>query len=211
MAHYFVAQVHQYRLEAEIVRSQARMTIALCESHGFESFRAQASVLLGWAIAAGGETGAGIAQMREGLATWQSTGTGMRRPYFLALLADALLRAGQVEEGQKVIAEAVSLVERSGETRWQAETLRLKAALMDRTGAGMEDVEATYQRALEIARGQEARCLELRTATSLGLLWRDRGRAGEARELLGPLCDWFSEGFDTPDVTSAKALLEKLS
>jgi predicted ATPase/class 3 adenylate cyclase len=211
MAHYFVAQVHQYRLEAEIVRSQAQVTIALCESHGFESFRAQAAVLLGWAIAAGGETGTGIAQIREGLAAWQSTGTGMRRPYFLALLADALLRAGQVEEGQKVIAEAVSLVERSGETRWQAETLRLKAALMDRAGADFEDVEVTYQGALEIARGQEARCLELRTAASLGRLWRDRGRAGEARELLGPLCDWFSEGFDTPDVKNARALLAELS
>jgi predicted ATPase/class 3 adenylate cyclase len=89
MARYFVAQVHQYRLEADIVRSHVQAAITMCESHGFESFRAQAAVLLGWATAAGGGSEPGIAQIREGLAAWQSTGTGMRRPYFLALLADA--------------------------------------------------------------------------------------------------------------------------
>jgi predicted ATPase len=211
MARYFVAQVHQYRLEAEIVRSEAQATITMCDSHGFESFRAQATVLLGWATAAGGESESGISQIREGLAAWQSTGTGMRLPYFLALLADALLRVDQTEEGLNVIAECEDLIKRSGETRWQAETVRLKAALMDRAGAAIEDIEATYQRALGIARGQEARLLELRAATSLGQLWHGQGKASEARELLGPLCAWFTEGFDTPDVKRARALLNELS
>jgi predicted ATPase len=210
MAHYFLGQVHQYRLEADIVRSHAQATITMCESHGFESFRAQAAVLLGWATAADGDSERGIAQTREGLAAWQSTGTGMRRPYFLALLADALLRADQTEEGLTIIAEAEALIERSGETRWHAETVRLKGALMDRAGAAMEDIEATYQRALEIARGQEARWLQLRAATSLGQLWHGQGKASEARELLGPLYAWFTEGFDTPDLRDAKALLDEL-
>ncbi|MCZ6743509.1 MAG: adenylate cyclase, partial [Alphaproteobacteria bacterium] len=211
MARYFVAQVHQYRLEADIVRSHAQAAITMCESHGFESFRAQAAMLLGWAAAAGGESEPGIAQIREGLAAWQSTGTSMRRPYFLALLADALLRADRTEEGLNIIAEAEALIERSGETRWQGETVRLKGALMDRAGAAMEDIEATYQRALEIARGQEARWLQLRAATSLGQFWHGRGKASEARELLGPLYAWFTEGFDTPDAKRAKALLDELS
>ena len=211
MARYFVAQVHQYRLEADIVRSHAQAAITMCESHGFESFRAQAAVLLGWATAAGGESEPGIAQIREGLAAWQSTGTGMRRPYFLALLADALLRADRIEEGLNVIAEAEALVENSGETRWQAETVRLKGALMDRAGAATGDVEGVYQQALEIARGQEARWLELRAATSLGKLWHGHGKASEARDLLGPLIAWFTEGFDTSDVMLARMLLDKLS
>jgi predicted ATPase len=211
MARYFVAQVHQYRLEADIVRSHAQAAITMCESHGFESFRAQAAVLLGWATAAGGESEPGIAQIREGLAAWQSTGTGMRRPYFLALLADALLRADRFEEGLNVIAEAEALVERSGETRWQAETVRLKSALMGRAGAAIGDIETTYQRALEIARGQKARLLELRVATSLGQLWHGQGKASEARELLGPLYAWFTEGFDMPDLKDAKALLDELN
>jgi len=134
----------------------------------------------------------------------------MRRPYFLALLADALLRADQTEEGLSIIAEAEALIERSSETRWHAETVRLKGALMDRAGAATEDIEVTYQRALEIARGQEARCLQLRAATSLGQLWHDQGKASEARELLDPLYAWFTEGFDTPDLKDAKALLDAL-
>jgi predicted ATPase len=211
MARYFVAQVHQYRLEADNVRSYAQAAITMCESHGFESFRAQAAVLLGWATAAGGQSEPGIAQIREGLAAWQSTGTGMRRPYFLALLADALLRADRTEEGLNVIAEAEALIERSGETRWLAETLRLKGVLMDRAGAAIEDIEATYQRALGIARGQEARLLELRTATSLGKLWRGQGKAKRARELIDPLYDWFAEGFDIADLKEAKTLLGELS
>ena len=211
MAHYFRGQVHQYRMEAELVRPHAQVTVTMCESHGFESYRAQAEVLLGWATAAEGESEPGIAQIREGLAAWQSTGTGMRRPYFLALLADALLGDGQTEEGLTIIAEAEALIERTGETRWHAETLRLKGALMDRAGAATQDIEVTYQRAMEIAHAQEARCLQLRAATSLGQLWHGRGKASQARQLLDPLYAWFSEGFDTPDVRRARALLDELS
>ena len=211
MARYFVAQVHQYRLEADIVRSHAQAAISMCESHGFESFRAQAAVLLGWGTALDGDSEQGIAQIREGLAAWKSTGTGMRRPYFLGLLADALLRIDRTVEGLEVIEECETLIEISGETRWQAETVRLKAALMDRAGAASKDIEITYLRALEIARGQEARLLQLRAATSLGHLWHGQGKTKEARQLLGPLYAWFTEGFDAPDVRRAKTLLDELS
>ena len=211
MARYFVAQAHQYRLEVDLVRSHAQGAITMCESHGFESFHAQALVLLGWATAAGGESESGIAQIHEGLAAWQATGTGMRRPYFLTLLADALLRAEQAEEGLTIIAEAETLIERSGETRGHAETVRLKGALMDRAGAAKEDIEIIYQRALDIARGQETRCLQLRAATSLGRLWHERGKTSKARELIGPLYAWFTEGFNTSDLKNAKELLDELS
>jgi len=79
---------------------------------------------------------------------------------------------------------------------------------MGRAGAAIGDIEATYQRALEIARAQEARLLELRAATSLAQLWHGRGKAIDARELLGPLCAWFTEGSDTPDIKGARALLD---
>ena len=168
-------------------------------------------MLLGWATAASGEYESGIAQIREGLVAWQSTGTGMRRPYFLALLADALLRANQTQEGLNVIKEAEDLIESSGETRWQAETVRLRGVLMDRAGADKEEVEAIFQSAMEIAHGQEARWLQLRAATSLGLLWYDQGKIVEARELLSPIYTCFTEGFDTLDLRNLKALLTELS
>ena len=99
MAHYFMAQVYQYRLEVDTVGRQAQVAIDMCEKHGFESFHAQATVLLGWATAASGESNLGIETIQRGLKAWQATGTGMRRPYFLALLGDALFRANLLAEG----------------------------------------------------------------------------------------------------------------
>ncbi len=210
MAHYFVAQVHQYRREADIVGQQAQTTIDMCEKFGFESFRTQGMVLLGWATAMSGEIEPGINLMREGLEAFKATGTGMRRPYFLALLADTLLHAEHINEGLEVIAEAEELIARSGETRWLAETHRLKGALMEGGAATAVQVEKQYQHAMQIARRQEAKWLELRVTVSLGRHWRGQGNIVGARQLLSPLYATFSEGFDTPDLMAAKSLLTEL-
>lgn len=207
MAHYFVAQVHQYRLEVDTVRTQAQTAIAMCELHDFESFRAQATVLFGWATATGGEHAFGIEQIYQGLNDWQATGTGMRRPYFLALLADALLHAERFEEGLETVTEALALIESTGETRWHAETLRLKGAMMHFIGGAVDDIETSYQHAIEIAQEQEARWLELRAATSLAKLRCNNGKESEMHNLLDPLFSWFTEGLETPDLIDAQALL----
>ena len=211
MAQYFVAQVYQYRQEAKFVRSFAQETISLCDSHGFESFKAQATVLMGWATAVEGESEIGIQQIRDGLVAWQSTGTGMRRPYFLALLADALLRDNQITAALKTVEEAEALIEQSSETRWLAETIRLKGVLMDRTGAEVKNIERTYQYAMEIASGQDALWLQIRVAISLGRYWNNNGKESEAYNLLNPLYVWFTEGFETPDLKDAKLLLDAMS
>jgi len=109
-----------------------------------------------------------------------------------------------------VIAEAEDLIKSSGETRWQAETVRLRGALIERAGADKKEVEGIYQRAIEIARAQEAKWLHIRAANSLGQLWHDNGQVVEARELLRPLYAWFTEGFDTPDLRTLDMLLTKL-
>jgi predicted ATPase len=211
MAKYFMAQVHQYRMESDLVRSHAIATIEMCETHGFESFRAQAMVLLGWATAADGQNEIGIAKIMEGLAVLQLTGTGMRRPYFLALLAQALAGANRIDEGLEVIAEAEVMIVSSGETRWQAETQRLKGTLMERAGASVADIEATLRNALKIAGDQEARWLQLRISTSLARLYGRQGRVIEAHDLLAPIYAEFDEGFDTPDLIAAgKLLVEEL-
>ncbi|MFT5111080.1 MAG: class 3 adenylate cyclase/predicted ATPase [Parasphingorhabdus sp.] len=211
MAHYFIAQIHQYRQEAELVRTNAQVTITLCESHGFESFRAQAAVLMGWATAAEGDCERGIEQIHAGLKDWQSTGTGMRRPYFLALLADALLRGNRAAEAINVVDEAETLIQQSSETRWLAETVRLKAMLLERTESSSIEIEKTYLRALAIAKEQEARWLHIRTATSLARYWSNQGRIAEAQDLLSPLYLWFTEGFSTIDLVETSTLLDELS
>ncbi|KIN76933.1 adenylate/guanylate cyclase domain-containing protein [Sulfitobacter mediterraneus] len=210
MAHYFMAQVYQYRLEIDTVGHQAQVAIDMCEKNGFESFHAQATVLLGWATAASGESNLGIETIQRGLKAWQATGTGMRRPYFLALLGDALFRANLLTEGIEVVSEAEALIKKTGETRWQAETLRLKGALLEQNNSAADDVEVAYQHALDIAQQQDAKSLQLRAAISLCRFWQSAERQQEAHELLVPLFSWFSEGFETPDLIAAKTLLREL-
>jgi predicted ATPase len=118
--------------------------------------------------------------------------------------------AGQTEGALTALDEALQIVERTGERCWEPELNRHKGQLLLRQGL-FEPAEELYRKALGIAREQEAKLWELRAATSLARLYRDRGRCVEARDLLAPVYGWFTEGFDTPDLKDAKALLDELT
>ena len=130
-------------------------------------------------------------------------------PYHIALLARAYEIAGQVEEAATLFDDALQLGERTGERWFAAELNRHKGQLLLRQGHS-EAAEELYRKALSIAREQEAKLWELRAAVSLARLRRDQGRHAEARDLLAPVYGWFTEGFDTPDLKEAKALLDEL-
>jgi predicted ATPase len=130
----------------------------------------------------------------------------------LTLLADAAGYAGQVDEGWRVLVEALAAFEESGQGHLLAEMYRLQGALLLRQAApDMAHAEACFQQALTVARHQQAKSWELRTATSLARLWQQQGKRAEACELLAPIYGWFTEGFDTADLQEAKALLEALA
>ena len=169
-------------------------------------------VVRGWALAADGRAEDGIAVIRRGLADYRATGAELFSPHFLALLADAHWRAGQAAAGLSLLADALDRVAKGG-PRWiEPELHRLKGELLlALPEADTTEAEACFRHALAIAREHGARMLELRTATSLARLWRDIGRTGEARELLAPVYEWFTEGFDTPDLKEAEALLHELA
>ena len=136
----------------------------------------------------------------------------MWRPYFLALRAEAAGAAGQPEDGRLLLTEAQEVMARTDERFYEAELCRLTGMLyLAHSPAAQADAEAHMGHALDIARRQEAKGLELRAATSLSRLWRQQGKRKEARELLAPVYGWFTEGFDTADLQEAKALLEELS
>jgi len=117
-----------------------------------------------------------------------------------------------MEDGLQALAEAHTLVEQQEERWWEAEVCRLRGVLLLRqTGTPQAEAEAWFQRALDIAHRQEAKSLELRAALSLSRLWQQQGKRAEARALLAPIYDWFTEGFDTADLQEAKALLEELA
>ncbi len=166
----------------------------------------------GWAVAARGQTEEGIAEMRQGLMSFHATGAAAHRSYFLALLAEAYGRTGQAKEGLGVLAEALDWVEKTGERTWEAEIHRLKGELLlVRSAENTSEAEGCFNRAIEVARRQSAKSPELRAAMSLARLWQAAGKTAEARELLAPVYDWFTEGFDTADLKDAKALLEALA
>ena len=131
-------------------------------------------------------------------------------PHYIALLARACEIAGQIEEAVSLLDDALQIVEKTGERWFAAELNRHKGQLLLRQGHS-EAAEELYRKALSIAEEQEAKLWELRAAASLARLRRDQGRHAEARDLLAPVYGWFTEGFDTPDLKEAKALLDELS
>jgi predicted ATPase len=153
--------------------------------------------------------GEGISLMREGSAAYRATGAVAWVPYQIALLAKACEVAGQIEEAVDLLDDSLQIVERTGERWLTAELHRHKGQLLLRQGR-TKAAEKLYRKALSIAKEQEAKLWELRASVSLARLRRDQGRRAEARNLLAPVYGWFTEGFDTPDLKEAKALLDEL-
>ena len=139
-------------------------------------------------------------------------GGNLQRPYFLALLAEAYGKVGQTEEGLTVLVEALAIVDSTGERYWEAELHRRKGELvLIQQGLKVEVAEECFRQALDIARRQQAKSLELRSAMSLSRLWQQQGKQEEAHQLLAEIYGWFTEGFDTVDLKEAKVLLEELA
>ena len=165
--------------------------------------------LHGWALAMQGQGEEGMAQVRQGITAWRATGAALNVPYLCTLLAEISDHLGHIEDGLQALAEAHTLVEQHEERWWEAEICRLRGVLLLRQpGTPQAEAEAWLQRALDVARRQEAKSLELRAAMSLSRLWQQQGKQAEARALLAPIYGWFTEGFDTADLQEAKALLE---
>jgi predicted ATPase len=165
----------------------------------------------GLALVEQGQGEAGITQLRQGLAAHRATGAEIGVSSYLALLVEASRYVGQIEEGLRVIAEALAIGDRSRRSQWAAELYRLKGVLLlTCSSADHAELETCFRQALDMHRCEGTRSLELRAAMSLNRLWQQQGKRREARELLAPIYDWFTEGFDTADLQEAKALLAEL-
>src|SRR5207245_4285967 len=170
------------------------------------------AILRGWALAQQGQAQDGIAQIEQGLSAFRATGAEIERSYFLALLAEAYGMMEQPETGLTMLTEALALVDTTGEHWYEPELYRLKGALLLQQSADHHaEAESCFHHALEIARSQQAKSFELRAATSLARLWQSQEKRDEARQLLGNVYGWFTEGFDTADLQEAKALLDALA
>jgi class 3 adenylate cyclase/tetratricopeptide (TPR) repeat protein len=183
--------------------------LALVEKHDMSFFWPVATTLRGRCLVALGQGRAGVELLELGLAPYRASGVKGFLPMCLAFMADAYLSVGQHEQGLKLIAEAEEETQATAERFHEAATLCVRGKLL----LAVQDTAAadeSFQRALAIARHQSARLWELRAGLDLTRLWRDQGKHSEARDLLGPIYGWFTEGFDTPVLKEAKALLDQL-
>jgi predicted ATPase len=211
---YVAARLHQFRRERQATQDRAETLIALSNEHGFPGLGG--TILQGWTLAEQGQGAEGIAQICQGLAAYRATGAEAYRPHFLALLAEAYGKVGRAEEVLNTLAEALALVDKTGEHWWEAELYRLKGELTLQSSvqsleSRVKEAEECFLRAIEIAKKQQAKSLELRAVVSLSHLWQSQSKKEEAHRMLAEIYSWFTEGFDTKDLQEAKALLEELS
>ena len=183
--------------------------VAVATEQGFPFWGALGTIYRGWVSVKNGHVTEGISLLRRGSSVYRATGAKTWVPHHISLLARACEIVGQIEEATALLDDALQIVERTGERWFVAELNRIKGELLQRQ-EHTEAAEELYCQALSIAREQEAKLWELRAAVSLAQLWSEQGRPSEARNLLAPVYCWFTEGFCTPDLKEAKALLDRL-
>ena len=206
------AVVPQLRRDVPAVHEHAEAAVALATEQGFPLWVGMGTIFRGWARAMQGQGEEGIAQVCQGIASARATGAALTVPYLYTLLADVCAHLGYTANGLQALDEAYALVEQHEERFWEAEISRLRGVLLLRqTVPQQAEAEACCQRALDVARRQEAKALELRAAMSLSRLWQEQGKRAEAHAILAPVYSWFAEGFDTADLQEAKALLDEFS
>jgi tetratricopeptide (TPR) repeat protein len=221
----FATWLHLYRGEGGAAQERAEALIALANEHGFALYRAQGTIQRGEALIAQGQWEEGVAKSQQGLEAFVGD---LMRPHHLAMLAEGYGGAGQVEEGLAAIQEALRLVDKNDERLYEAEVYRIQGELVLKSGVQRpastvtnspevrvytpeSEAEKCFMKAIDIARTQQAKSLELRAVMSLSRLWQHQGKSVEARQMLAEIYGWFTEGFDTKDLQEATVLLKDLA
>jgi len=198
-----------YRGDAAAAEAIGEENIALCREHGLPQEAEWSRSFQGSALITLGRIDEGLALLRDSVAVQERLETYLARPMFLAVLADGLLKAGRVDEGLAAVSEGFTFAARTGEGGYVAELHRVRGQLLQLRG-DLAGAEASLREALAYAARQTARSLELRAATALARLLGETGRRAEARHRLADVHDWFTEGFETADVVTARTLLSEM-
>jgi class 3 adenylate cyclase/tetratricopeptide (TPR) repeat protein len=222
-AMFFSAMMYQWRGEVALAKQQAELDIALCRQEGFVLWLAIAMIVHGWSVMKLGKPEEGLLEVESGVAAFRATGAGLAQTYILSLLADAHRQLGHYDKGLQVVAEALAVGRKNGERVFEADLHRLHGQLLFERAAGtgpdagqslpddtFHAVQASYRRAVTLARKQKARTFELRAMTGLAHLWAGRGRSQEARDRLQRIYATFTEGHATQDLLDASQLLQTL-
>jgi predicted ATPase len=212
LAKSFAGVVHHFRREAPAAQGYSESAIALCSENGTMNFLDYSNILSGWTMVIRGRNEEGFEQIYKGRAPLRESGPELRKPYFLCLLVEACMETEQIDEGLSALEEALAAAEKNQDRNYEAEIHRLQGELLLRKdSSSTSEVQKCLERAIEVARTQGAKSLEVRATTSLARLRASQSHRDEARALLADIYGWFTEGFDTADLKDAKALLDELS
>ena len=216
MAHvlFFAAVLYQLRRDPCKAQEHAQAAVDLAVEHGLLLYQAIATVVSGSALMQLGQQEEAIEQILRGFAAYHATGTELLRPYFLALLAETLGKAGRTDEGLCLLEEALAVTDRNSEHFYESELYRLRGELLLQQSMAQDafrNAESCFRQAIGIADKQQARSLELRAAMSIARLCEKQDRREEAQRILSRTYEKFAEGFDTMDLLEAKALLGRIS
>jgi DNA-binding SARP family transcriptional activator/predicted ATPase len=206
----YVAMLYHFRGEHQLAQQAIEKAIALCTQHGFAYYLAWGPIIQGWILVEQGQVEQGWIQIRQGLQALEETKAALRKPYYLLLLAAAKGKLGQCDTGLAFLKSAEMTMHETGERLWEAEIYRVQGELLTAQRKTEARAEHSFQLALDAARRQNAKALELRAVLSLSRLWQKQGKSAQARSLLTDIYHWFSEGFDVPDLVEAKRLLDSL-
>jgi class 3 adenylate cyclase/tetratricopeptide (TPR) repeat protein len=186
--------------------------IALADERGAPYWKALGTAARGGVFALTGKASDAVRAITSGMTSLRSTGASLYEPWHLFHLAMAYAELGQHDDARRCIDDAINKVERTNEKWCEAEVNRVAGEVALKSLApDTEKAENYFEHTLSVARAQQAKSWELRAAMSMARLWRDQGKAQQARELLAPVCGWFTEGFDTRDLKEAKALFDELA
>jgi class 3 adenylate cyclase/predicted ATPase len=237
LALFFAALLHMCCRDAQRAEERLDTAMALSKEQGFVRWVAGGMMVRGWTLAEQGALEEGIEQLKQGLAAWRAMGGELALPHFLSILAEACGKGGRADEGLRVLEEAQAIAHKNAERRFEAELLRVRGELLLQqvVGAGLKptptdasmaaeadvavtgqsprlsEVERCFRQALDVAHHQQARSWQLRTVMSLARLWQRQGKPAEAYQILVENYSWFTEGFETPDLREAKALIDALA
>jgi tetratricopeptide (TPR) repeat protein len=203
----FAALVHIYRHEPPAAADYAGRALRICEEQRIAHHHAVALCVNGWALAVSDDSEKGQAQIGQGV---DGYGLGMNQHVLLALQADAQLAIGKPEAALASVAAGLKVVEKMGGAPLEAELHRLRGEALLAGAGTVSEAETAIEKAIDVARRQNAKSWELRAAMSLARLRRQQGRQQEAVALLAPILAWFTEGFDTADLQAARTLLDDL-
>jgi predicted ATPase/DNA-binding SARP family transcriptional activator/predicted negative regulator of RcsB-dependent stress response len=204
---YFTSALRELRREPQGSQENLELLLKISEDREFAQFSAWGTILLGRSLVEQNQVGEGMRYIQQGLEDEQAMGGKLLLPVHLFFLAEAYGKEGQFEEGFDLQEQGSAILEETGGRMYEAELQRCRGELLRLSGGDLSEAERCFQRALETARGQSARSLELRAAMGLCRLWLDQGKTLQARELLGTVYHAFNEGLDTMDLQDARALL----